>query len=139
MPTGQCYCGRVRYEFDGELGALVNCHCRFCRRAHGAAFATAALLPSASLRFTSGQSHLRRYETSEGFRCFCELCGGRLYNQPRSNPDILMLLVTSLDDEPQQEPVMHINLESKAPWYRILDDLPQHQGLPPAADRILER
>ncbi len=41
---GQCACGAVQYEVDSPLGPLVNCHCRSCRRAHGAAFATSALV-----------------------------------------------------------------------------------------------
>ncbi len=41
-----------------------------------------------------------------------------------------MLLIASLDEEPTSKPVMHINVESKAPWYEILDDLPQFPGFP---------
>lgn len=50
-----------------------------------------------------------------------------------------MLLVASLNDEPQGTPMMHINVESKAPWYEILDDLPQYQGLPPQAAGVLKK
>jgi len=28
-------------------------------------------------------------------------------------------------------PVAHLNIESKAPWYEILDDCPQFASLPP--------
>ena len=49
-----------------------------------------------------------------------------------------MVLVASLDEEPTAHPVMHINVESKAPWYEILDDSPQFQGLPPAAKAVLD-
>lgn len=50
-----------------------------------------------------------------------------------------MLVVASLDNEPQGGPAMHLNVESKAPWYEILDDLPQYQGLPPQAAGVLKR
>jgi len=33
---------------------------------------------------------------------------------------------------------MHINVESKAGWYDILDDLPQHQALPPGVKSALD-
>lgn len=137
MPTGGCYCGEVRYEFEGELGPLVNCHCRFCRRAHGAAFITAAMLPSATFRFTRGEPHVLRYGSGEGYRVLCSLCGGRLYNQPASTDAFVMLLVSTLDEEPTVGPVIHINVESKAPWYEIRDELPQFSGLPPAASDFL--
>jgi hypothetical protein len=25
--TGSCLCGGIRYQIDGPLGAVVNCHC----------------------------------------------------------------------------------------------------------------
>jgi hypothetical protein len=48
------------------------------------------------------------------------------------------LVVASLDEEPEQGPVMHINVESKAAWYEIRDGLPQHEALPPEARRALD-
>ena len=35
----------------------------------------------------------------------------------------------SLVDEPSVTPTAHIFVGSKAPWYEILDDLPQHEEL----------
>lgn len=81
---------------------------------------------------------MREYRTREGARYFCERCGGRLFNPPASNPGITMLMVASLDDEPTVGAIVHVNVESKAPWYEILDDLPQFEGLPPQADSALE-
>ena len=138
MRTGGCYCGAVRYELRGELGPLVNCHCRDCRRAHSAAFATGSLVRRADLRFTSGEEAVREYETPNGFRYFCERCGGRLFNRARSETEFVVLLVASLDDEPTDEPVMHINVEARAPWYEILDDRPQHQAMPPGISREVD-
>lgn len=39
---GGCLCGEVRYEIDGPIGPLGNCHCETCRKAHAAALATTA-------------------------------------------------------------------------------------------------
>jgi hypothetical protein len=128
--TGRCYCGVVRYRLDGELGPLVNCHCRSCRRAHGSAFATVARVPSGELHVTAGADAVREYRTGEGSRCFCERCGGRLFNRAASSDAFVMVVVATLDDEPEDRPVMHVNVESKAPWYEILDRLPQHAALP---------
>ena len=48
-----------------------------------------------------------------------------------SGGGLISLVVASLDEEPVRGPIMHINLESKAPWYEVTDGLPQHQTLPP--------
>jgi hypothetical protein len=129
--TGRCYCGLVRYELTGALGPIVNCHCRNCRRAHGAAFATMSLVESRALRITSGEEAVREYRNPEGFRYFCERCGGRLFNRPMSTDAVRILAVATLDQDPAERPVMHVNVESKAAWYDILDDLPQYEALPP--------
>ena len=125
-------------ELDGEIGPLVNCHCQHCRRAHGAAFATTIWVERKSLRFTSGADGIREYRSgSGGVRSFCERCGTRLYNRGDSTPDFVALIAGSLDEDPDSPPVMHLNLESKARWYRILDDAPQHETLPPEVRRLL--
>jgi hypothetical protein len=36
----------------------------------------------------------------------------------------------TLDDDPGIRPERHIYVGSKAPWFEITDDLPQHDELP---------
>jgi hypothetical protein len=129
--TGRCLCGEVRYELEGELAPLVNCHCRHCRRAHASAFTTCSWLPRSAFRFTAGDELIGKYMVKKGFRCFCERCGTRIFNGLQSGGGLITLVVATLDEEPTSGPIMHINLESKAPWYEITDDLPQHQAVPP--------
>jgi hypothetical protein len=131
METGQCSCGAFQYRLDGSLGPIANCHCRSCRRAHGAAFATGAVVRSAELKVTAGEDCLREYPMSNGARYFCARCGGRLFKRSASNPGITILMVTSLNDEPEAGPIMHFHVKSKAPWYEILDNLPQYETRPP--------
>jgi len=131
---GGCYCGAVRYEVEGTLGPLINCHCRFCRRAHAAAFVTVTPLPSERFRWTGGEDALREYRSGGGWRFFCERCGGRLINRPASSDGLTMLLVATLDVEPEVAPSLHINVASKAPWYEILDDKPKLPGFPPGIE-----
>lgn len=141
MPrTGRCLCGAVRYTLEGELPLLFNCHCRYCRRAHGAAFVTLAWVPNAALRVTSGGEEIREFHTPNvGIRAFCGRCGTRLWNQAESTREFLSLAIASLDEPPERGPVMHINVESKARWYEILDGLPQHAAFPPIPNRDPER
>jgi hypothetical protein len=138
VQTGRCYCSAIQFEI-ASLGPLVNCHCRSCRRVHGAAFITVALVATRDLHFAAGEDRVRRFASGEGSRFFCGECGGRLFNRPASSEEITMLLVSTLDVEPAGPPVMHIHVESKAPWFEIHDDIPQFPGLPAAAAKVLER
>jgi hypothetical protein len=135
--TGRCYCGVVQYEVRGQLGPPVNCHCQNCRRAHGAAFATVSLVQSADFVITAGQDAIGEYQNPSGSRFFCHQCGGRLFNRTKSTEKFLLLVLATLDQDPNQKPVMHVNVGSKAPWYEILDRLPQHDALPPDVESAL--
>jgi len=128
--TGRCLCGDVRYSIEGGIGPLLNCHCRFCRRAHGAAFATVALVARARLRWEAGEAKVRTHRNAAGARRFCGECGTRLLNEAAPDSEQVALVVASLDQEPVDAPVQHLNTGSKAPWFRIADDAPQFDGVP---------
>ncbi|MCH2187136.1 GFA family protein [Myxococcota bacterium] len=133
--TGHCHCGVVQYAFDGELPPTINCHCRDCRRVHGSAFVTTALIPTRQLLVVSGESAIQQHDQ----RFFCGTCGTRLWNRPIDHPAATLLVVATLDEEPGGAPVAHLNTESMAPWYQILDDRPTFAALPPGSDQALER
>ena len=59
MLTGSCLCGGVRYQIDGELGAVTNCHCSLCRKMSGSAFSSGSTIPTASFRFVTGEELLK--------------------------------------------------------------------------------
>jgi hypothetical protein len=129
--TGRCHCGRVRYECAGEVLRFSNCHCEDCRRISGAAFSTALVLGSATLRVTEGESAVVAYESSPGkHRCFCGHCGTHLYATMQDKSGVVVLRAGTLDEDPGLRPAMHIWVGAKAPWHEIRDDLPQHAGWP---------
>ena len=136
--SGRCLCGEIQYEVEGELPPLVNCHCQFCRRAHGAAFTTISWVPRQAFRITSGEHHLERFIRGGGYRSFCRKCGTRLFNGLFSDEGFVSVVISTLDEAPLHGPTMHVNLESKASWYEVRDTLPQHDSLPPAAPKAIE-
>ena len=70
---------------------------------------------------------------------FCSRCGSRLFNRAQALPGQTVLMVASLDPEPTNAPVAHMNVESKAPWFEIRDDRPQFDGFPPAVQKAMDR
>ena len=140
MPhTGHCLCGAVRYELAGELGPPVACHCSYCRRAHGSPFSVVSLVRRADFRFTVGEEEVVTWDTpGGGQRVFCGRCATRICNYPKKFPGSMSLVVASLDEEIEQAPVAHVNVESKAPWYEITGDAPQFDALPPNTQAALD-
>ena len=56
----------------------------------------------------------------------CGRCGSLLYSVVRDGQFVHVTLGT-LVDAPSIRPEAHIFVGSKAPWFTITDDLPQHQ------------
>jgi hypothetical protein len=109
----------------------VNCHCRFCRKAHGAPFTTLLLMPFNKFELLEGKALLASFEvkTLNSLRLFCSNCGTRLYNHSPSK-GMISLMVASLDTPAALHPVANINVESKCSWYQINDGLPQFSSVP---------
>ena len=99
MLTGSCLCGGVRYEIDGELGAVTNCHCS-----------------------------LKQWESSPGYhRVFCGRCGSPILKKKDKDPEHLRFRPGTLDSDPGVKASKHIHVGSKAPWVEIKDGLPQSE------------
>lgn len=128
--TGRCLCGDLAYAVTADLAPVVHCHCGFCRRVHGAAFTTVAFLPATALSRLPSSGEPSRFTTPAGnVRHFCRRCSTPVYNT-RAGVDIACLVVSSLADELQPSPWFHVNVESKAPWFEIGDDLPRFEAWP---------
>src|SRR3954468_4087645 len=78
MHTGGCDCRGVRYELEGELRDVFNCHCERCRRITGHHMAATAVRPE-QIRFQS-DSTLRWYDPVDTVHYgFCGVCGSTLF------------------------------------------------------------
>ncbi len=126
---GSCLCRRVTYEIVGELTDVLNCHCSMCRKLHAAAFRTRAKVNAKDWRTLTGEQFIKFYESSPGERKgFCSECGSSLFTKFDANPDVLGFPLGTLDTDPGVKAMRHVFVGSKAPWFDITDDLPQHDG-----------
>lgn len=131
--TGSCLCGAVRYEITGTPGRTGHCHCSICRKSHGAAFVTWAMVEPGQFRWTSGAELVAAYESSaQRARCFCSRCGSALVSTLGGN--VMEVALGTVDGDPGVRPGEHIFVGSRAPWYEIADALPQFEEWPPGFD-----
>jgi hypothetical protein len=131
MHHGSCLCGAIRYSIDDNLKFIVNCHCRFCSKAHGAPFTTLLIMPFVKLELIEGKELLAAYEVTalNTTRRFCSKCGTRLYNYSPAK-GMISLVVATLDAGAEIRPLAHINTGSKCTWHQIDDGLPQFSSVP---------
>lgn len=113
---GSCLCGAVEYEIDSIDMPISHCHCRTCRKAHAAAFATTAGVMRENFRWMKGQDKLSTFESSPGkLRRFCSVCGSHLIAERQTQAHII-LRVATLDEDPGCAPENHIWTSHDAPW-----------------------
>lgn len=129
--SGRCLCECISYEITGELGPIFHCHCSKCRRWHGAAFRTRASIHTSQFQWTGGEDLIAQYHSSEFVvKHFCSVCGSNLISTYDNEPTIIGIPLGGLDQAPNNEPEGHIFVDSKSPWVKITDDLPQYDTWP---------
>jgi len=128
---GKCLCGGVHYTVADEFAYAMNCHCSNCRRATGAAFKPFGGIARGKLAITAGENNVLRYGGDNAHDVHCKTCGSLLYSVVRDGAFVHVAFGT-LVDAPTMRPTRHIFVGSKAPWFEIADNLPQHEEFPKA-------
>jgi len=128
MIEGQCACGRVCYQFDGEITEVSMCHCTQCRLAQGAAFVPVCPIDSNKLTI-NGAQYIKQFESSPGkVRAFCGNCGSPLYSEKSALPGIKRLRLGTVTTAFSCSNQYHKFVDSKADWHNITDSFPQYRS-----------
>ena len=125
--SGGCLCGRIRYEYAGEIGPASYCHCADCRRVTGSAFHIGIKLDESRFRILRGAPKPFTKLSDGGdplTRHFCPNCGSPLFTSAPRHPGVVFIKAGSLDDPSVVKPAQQAWTRSAVPWARIDDDLP---------------
>lgn len=129
MLRGRCACDTVAFEVADAFVAAYICHCSNCRALTGSAFLPWGDIARDDLRVTKGAATLLfEGDPDASYAVRCGQCHSLLYWTPRAG--FFRVPYGALVDEPTLEPMGHMFVGSKASWYEILDDLPQHDEAP---------
>ena len=92
---GSCHCGRVTFELQAKLDAIIDCNCSFCRR-RGALWHAAT---EQDLRILTGEDDLTLYQfnTLTAKHYFCRHCGIHPFTRPRLDPSRWSVNVRCID------------------------------------------
>jgi hypothetical protein len=119
-------CGAVQYRVADEFRYALNCHCSNCRAATGSAFKPFGGIEREKLELTEGADRLLVFGEATLNDTRCGVCGSLLYSVVRDGAYVHVAL-GSLVDPPTLRPTDHIFVGSKAAWFEITDELPQHE------------
>jgi len=125
---GGCDCRRVRYRLLTAPIIVHCCHCRWCQRETGSAFAINAMIESERVELLSGEPIMvdTPSESGKGQKIArCPDCRVALWSYyPGGGPFLRFVRVGTLDDPDSLPPDVHIYTESKQPWVRLPEGVP---------------
>lgn len=123
--SGECFCGEIKYIFDGQLLDARSCHCSRCRKIFSSQASAYALVDHQKFKWVSGENKLTSYVGEHGFGVqFCNKCGSTICGI--YNGEIHGVTLGCVNGEPEVKLARHIYVGSKASWETIADDVPQY-------------
>lgn len=124
FPTeGGCDCKAVRYRMETAPLFVNCCHCRWCQRESGAAFALNAMIEADRVTSLGVEPELvdTPSESGSGQKIArCPQCRVAVWsNYAGAGPVVRFIRVGTLDNPDLLPPDIHIFIESKQPWVQL--------------------
>ena len=125
---GRCTCGAVRYRLLREPMFVHCCHCYWCQRETGTAFALNAMIEADAVALRAGSPHRVDTPSQSGagqiiVRCAdCQVALWSHYSG--AGERVSFVRVGTLEEPWRVSPDIHIFTESKQPWVRLPPEVP---------------
>ena len=126
--NGGCACGHVRYELKSAPIWTNCCHCTWCQRESGSAFAVNAMIETDRVVLTAAAPEPVQTPSASGkgqeiHRCpKCQVAVWSHYSG--AGKGIAFLRVGTVDAPHDIRPDVHIFTSSKRPWIVLPSDVP---------------
>jgi hypothetical protein len=125
---GGCTCGAVRYRLHARPLFVHCCHCTWCQRETGSAFAVNALIEASNVELLKGEVEQTTLPSASGKgQVFsrCPNCRVALWsNYAAAGDSVHFVRAGTLDDPSLAPPSIHIFTSTKQPWVVLPDGVP---------------
>ncbi len=129
---GGCGCGAVRYRLTREPIIVHCCHCRWCQRETGAAFALNAMVEAEHVSVLQGAPEIVDTPSLSGRGqkiLRCPECRVAMWSHYAGMGEKTCLVrVGTLDEPDRLPPDIHIFTASKQPWVVLPPGAPAFAG-----------
>ena len=118
--NGHCTCGAIRYRMTSAPLFVHCCHCRWCQRETGTAFALNAMIEADRVMVLLGEPEVVNTPTNSGQGqkvSRCPRCRIALWsNYAGAGDAVRFVRVGTLDEPDRLPPDIHIFTASRQPW-----------------------
>jgi len=125
---GGCTCRFVRYRSIARPLIIHCCHCRWCQRETGTAFALNALVEADCVKLLQGDVEVIDTPSNSGKGqkiARCPKCRVALWSNYYQAGEVIRFIRVGTFDEPDQfPPSIHIYTSTKQPWVVIPPGVP---------------
>jgi hypothetical protein len=126
---GGCVCGSVRYVTDGDPLRVTVCHCTWCQRRTGSAFAVEPVFNESQVEISGGSLTKYRHLSDESGRWldveFCPRCGTNIGLTLEWRPGIRIIDAGTFDDpswiRADRHQFRYIFLRSAQKWSEVTE------------------
>lgn len=128
IAKGRCTCGAISYGLTAKPLIVHCCHCTWCQRETGSAFALNGLIERSAVDRLIGTPTTQPLPSESGkgqvfARCpSCQIALWSVYSG--LGPKFLFIRLGTLEDPAQFAPGVHIYTSTKLPWVTLPDDVP---------------
>lgn len=88
--AGGCLCRAMRVVAEGPPLRVGVCHCKDCRRHHGAVFHASAIYPEGQVAVMGEVAEYRG-------RCFCPVCGSSVFSRSPGEVEVHLGALDEVD------------------------------------------
>jgi hypothetical protein len=125
---GACTCGQIRYRLHSRPLFVHCCHCRWCQRETGSAFAINAMIEADRVELLSGTPEIVETPSESGRGqkiARCPRCRVAVWsNYAGAGDAVRFIRVGTLLEPDRLPPDIHIFTESKQPWVVLPPGVP---------------
>jgi hypothetical protein len=125
---GGCTCRQLRYRLTSKPMFVNCCHCRWCQRETGTAFALNAMIEADRVQLLQGEVDIVNTPTLSGKGqkiARCPQCRVAVWsNYAGAGDAVRFVRVGTLDEPDQLPPDVHIFTSTKQPWVVLQGTVP---------------
>ncbi|MEQ8280556.1 MAG: GFA family protein [Deltaproteobacteria bacterium] len=124
---GHCTCRQIRYRLEGDPLFVHCCHCSWCQRETGTAFALNAMYEATRVEVLEGEPELVDTPSNSGkgqVIARCPTCRVALWSNYGGRGDVVRFVRVGTIDGHALKPDVHIFTSTMQPWLTLGDGAP---------------